>query len=75
MTNVNKIPQQFENVLAGEVSTNKNDDESYLLSEMLKKLVSYYGPSSLKTLNKIDCEYKFMTHSLPNHKERTTKIK
>lgn len=49
-----KSPQKYDNVLSGLEMTRTND-ESYLVAEILKKLVSHYGPSRVKTLNKIDC--------------------
>lgn len=58
-----KSQRRFDNVLSGLEITCVND-ESYLVAEVLKKLVHYYGPSRVKTINKIDSEFKFMTHSL-----------
>lgn len=68
-----KIPQKFDNVLSGlEITRN---DESYLLSEILKKLVNHFGPSRVKSINKIDCEFKFMTHNLNINKSKNVGFK
>jgi hypothetical protein len=65
-----KTPPVFDNVLS-ELELTGNNDESYLLNQMLKKLATLYGPSRLKTLNKIDCEFKLAAPVFSIRKPKT----